>query len=86
MLSTPCKTGEQGLWKRARIEGLRPWREISEEHLREALESPITCKSEIKPLLSGDDYGMADWVDRVEAIGDGQVPAVVKLAWETLSQ
>lgn len=29
--------------------------------------------------------GMADYVDRVEAIGDGQVPAVVKLAWEILT-
>jgi DNA (cytosine-5)-methyltransferase 1 len=29
--------------------------------------------------------GMADYVDRISAIGNGQVPAVVKLAWETLT-
>ena len=28
--------------------------------------------------------GMAEWVDRVEAIGNGQVPAVVALAWNML--
>ena len=30
-------------------------------------------------------HGMANRTDRIEAIGDGQVPAVVKLAWECLS-
>jgi hypothetical protein len=30
------------------------------------------------------DDGMAGKLDRVEATGNGQVPAVVKLAWETL--
>jgi DNA (cytosine-5)-methyltransferase 1 len=30
------------------------------------------------------DDGLADQVDRTEAVGNGQVPAVVKLAWETL--
>jgi hypothetical protein len=29
-------------------------------------------------------HGMAHRNDRIAAIGDGQVPAVVKLAWETL--
>jgi hypothetical protein len=28
---------------------------------------------------------VADQLDRLKAIGNGQVPAVVKLAWETLS-
>ena len=27
---------------------------------------------------------VAHWVDRLKAIGNGQIPAVVKLAWETL--
>ena len=31
------------------------------------------------------DDGVSNWVDRLAAIGDGQVPAVVKLAWETLT-
>jgi len=29
--------------------------------------------------------GLANWVDRLEAIGNGQVPAVVKLAWNVLT-
>jgi DNA (cytosine-5)-methyltransferase 1 len=29
--------------------------------------------------------GMAAWVDRIAAIGDGQVPAVVRLAWQLLA-
>jgi hypothetical protein len=30
------------------------------------------------------DYGVADRVDRLKAIGNGQVPAVAALAWEIL--
>lgn len=30
-------------------------------------------------------HGMGHRVDRIKALGNGQVPAVVKLAWETLS-
>ncbi len=33
-----------------------------------------------------EDDDVADQVDRTKAIGNGQVPAVVKLAWETLIQ
>lgn len=32
----------------------------------------------------GDRYGLADRLDRTDAIRNGQVPAVVRLAWETL--
>ena len=31
------------------------------------------------------DYGMADWLDELKAIGNGQVPAVAALAWGILS-
>ena len=30
--------------------------------------------------------GMANWMDRLKAIGNGQVPSVARLAWEILSQ
>lgn len=30
-------------------------------------------------------YGLAGWVDRLACTGNGQVPAVVRLAWETLT-
>jgi DNA (cytosine-5)-methyltransferase 1 len=35
------------------------------------------------PLRRGDD-GVASWDDRLKAIGNGQVPSVVVLAWNTL--
>jgi DNA (cytosine-5)-methyltransferase 1 len=38
------------------------------------------------PLFCGDDYGLAEGMDRIKRIGNGQVPAVVKLAWEILSK
>jgi hypothetical protein len=28
---------------------------------------------------------VADWMDRIARCGNGQVPAVVKLAWELLT-
>jgi DNA (cytosine-5)-methyltransferase 1 len=33
----------------------------------------------------GNDDGLADRLDRLKAIGNGQVPAVVELAWKTLA-
>lgn len=63
-----------------------PWWEISEKHLRETLERPTTDQGSVKPLLCGTDYGMAHWVDQIEAIGDGQVPAVAALAWRVLNE
>jgi len=38
------------------------------------------------PVSFGMEHGMDSYVDQVGAIGNGQVPAVVKLAWETLSK
>lgn len=72
--------------KRSGARSLGPWRETGEKRLREILEAPTSNQGADKPLLSGTEYGLANWVDRVEAIGDGQVPSVVKLAWETLSE
>ena len=37
-------------------------------------------------VISGVDDGMANRVDRARATGNGQVPSVAKLAWETLCQ
>ena len=39
-----------------------------------------------KPCLCGGDNGLADSVDRLKAIGNGQVPAVAALAWQLLTQ
>lgn len=40
---------------------------------------------EMADSLAGAHNGVADRVDAAHAIGNGQVPAVVKLAWETLA-
>jgi hypothetical protein len=37
-----------------------------------------------EPAILGSGDGLANQVDRLKAVGNGQVPAVVKLAWETL--
>jgi DNA (cytosine-5)-methyltransferase 1 len=37
-----------------------------------------------EPRLGGKHYGVDQWMDRLKAIGNGQVPAVVRLAWEIL--
>jgi DNA (cytosine-5)-methyltransferase 1 len=37
-----------------------------------------------QPGLVRDNDGVADVLDRLHAVGNGQVPAVVRLAWETL--
>ena len=36
-------------------------------------------------LVDGDADGMANRMDRLRCLGNGQVPAVVRLAWETLT-
>jgi DNA (cytosine-5)-methyltransferase 1 len=41
---------------------------------------------ESEPAVGRVANGVAYRVDRIKAIGNGQVPAVVKLAWETLSE
>ena len=38
-----------------------------------------------QPCMVGLDDGVARWVDRAKAIGNGQVPAVAALAWNTLT-
>lgn len=42
--------------------------------------------SGLLPRICGMDHGMADRVDRLRAIGNGQVPAVAALAWSLLTE
>ena len=42
-------------------------------------------KDATRPVMWGDSDGLADGLDRIAAIGNGQVPAVVRLAWEILN-
>jgi DNA (cytosine-5)-methyltransferase 1 len=43
------------------------------------------CWHEDAPRVLGMANGVANRLDRFEAIGNGQVPAVVRLAWQTLA-
>jgi DNA (cytosine-5)-methyltransferase 1 len=43
-------------------------------------------RKEVERPLCGMDDGVAHWVDRLKAAGNGQVPSVAKLAWETLKE
>jgi hypothetical protein len=38
-----------------------------------------------QPAILGELDGTSHRVDRLKAIGNGQIPSVVRLAWETLS-
>lgn len=38
----------------------------------------------VEPRMGRVAYGMAHWVDRLKAIGNGQVPVVAATAWEML--
>jgi DNA (cytosine-5)-methyltransferase 1 len=64
-------------------EKIRPWGQISEEDLHNM--EPFTAHKSCgeSPLLRVDD-GMAYWMDRIKAIGNGQVPIVAKNAIEEL--
>jgi DNA (cytosine-5)-methyltransferase 1 len=45
-------------------------------------ETPV----EVAPGNGRMDVSLADRMERIAAVGNGQVPAVVRLAWNTLSQ
>jgi DNA (cytosine-5)-methyltransferase 1 len=77
---------------RVRISGQFASHDFSEARQRGARCAAAVLNS--NPLMSGDcfpqplirrmDDGMAYRMDRIKAIGNGQVPAVAQLAWETL--
>jgi hypothetical protein len=53
------------------------------------LETPYGCGTrcdawKIEPELDRVADGIPDWVDRLERLGNAQVPAVVRLAWQKL--
>lgn len=60
-------------------------RKDRQKDLRVVAENPFSKNSGWpQPLLRRGDDGLADRVDRIRAIGNGQVPAVAALAWKTL--
>ncbi len=59
----------------------RRFYETSKESVR-VMSEGISAEPEMGRKVDG----LAYWMDRLAAIGNGQVPAVVRLAWEILSQ
>ena len=86
--------GEQKQWERSsygsqmgdsaeqRLQGL-PW-ENSLRKRRISVKSPASSWWATEPQLGRMAHGVAYRVDRLKAIGNGQVPAVVAGAWEVL--
>jgi len=58
------------------------------QHIAEPEKHPGTWNSRRmdQPGIVGVVDGVAHWVDRLKAAGNGQVPSVAKLAWETLKE
>jgi hypothetical protein len=52
---------------------------------REHAEGYFDVRLETESVCAGVADVVAERLDRVEALGNGQVPAVVRLAWETLT-
>jgi len=71
-----------GYSHRARLE--KQWRAIADETQLQAAERGSWWESE--PAVGRVAHGVASRVDRLRALGNGQVPAVVALAWRLLSQ
>jgi hypothetical protein len=63
---------------------IRPWGPFGSKNLQSMEPFGIHEGCGESPLLRMDD-GMAYWVDRIKAIGNGQVPIVAKYAWGVLA-
>jgi DNA (cytosine-5)-methyltransferase 1 len=82
----PLRVRVEGFQSSAGVSEMRPWGSGGEKHLREALEEPLRGGCYPQPLLRRVDDGVAARVDRLKAIGNGQVPSVAALAWRILSK
>jgi len=65
--------------KKSKCQGT-PW-EVGSKQLSEI---PISIALEAIPDFIGMDNGLANWMDSIKAIGNGQIPILVVNAWETL--
>ena len=70
-----------GLTRRPRPKDSEDWKKWLRELVALDVVSRVSSYSEGRRAF----YGLADGVDRLKCIGNGQVPTVVRLAWKTLS-
>ncbi len=78
-------TGQQRVMGGARQSRQR-WTDSEAHGVPWSSGDPADGKSGSEPKLGRVADGVAHRVDRLRCIGNGQVPAVVRLAWETLNQ
>lgn len=77
--------GTSGLVQTGGVSQARQWGTNREKDLRVVARNPFVANSGWpQPLLRRGDDGLADRVDRIRAIGNGQVPSVAALAWLAL--
>lgn len=62
------------------------WNLSGGRRLVEQMEANLVGTAINQPWIVGGDHGLANRMDRLSALGSGQVPAVAALAWEILSQ
>jgi DNA (cytosine-5)-methyltransferase 1 len=64
----------------------RWWGKLKTARLVDGVPPILDIEPQAKAIIGRVDDGLADQVDRLAAIGNGQVPAVVRLAWNTLTE
>jgi DNA (cytosine-5)-methyltransferase 1 len=75
-----CTNSEHG---QARMGAVEDWqKQVWERNERKCPEFWLQAP----PDACGMGHGVADWMDRLKAIGNGQVPAVVRAAWGLLGE
>ena len=87
------KSKRAGLWRKGESANLlrpreNPWGALGGASMLERIteRNALAGKEDFpKPLLFRDDDGMAYLMDRLRAIGNGQVPEVVRYVWESLT-
>jgi DNA (cytosine-5)-methyltransferase 1 len=75
---------DQGGGSNERISGKDDVSALQEMRNRYKRRIPVEGWSETKPEFLRTSNDVASWMDRLKAIGNGQVPAVAQIAWNTL--
>jgi DNA (cytosine-5)-methyltransferase 1 len=81
-----CMANASGIGLEAEKLGLAERPKAGESFMPSAADRAAWISRLSEPSISGIVDGLAGYMGETTAIGNGQVPAVVKLAWETLSQ
>jgi DNA (cytosine-5)-methyltransferase 1 len=86
ILAKPRMSGQQTRHSAAQGRTDPPLEKEPRRSGRECIRTRVREWIETESGVCGVAYGMADRVDRLNAIGNGQVPAVARLAWRILTE